>query len=236
VRAVWLRLATEASRLLPEAIDQGFLPHHAAPDHITLTAWLREGTASRLPPGPSRFVGVAGMVMAAGEQGKGGKVLVVQEKSGPAAGINLWKLPGGLVDSKEDISTAAVREVLEETGVRSEFQRLMTIQENHQIRGPGREGSTDLFCICFLTPVLGPQGELPEPVAQEDEIAECRWMDVAELLQQPLYEDGIFNVMINSALQAATSGCGGLKCDRFPLTFRPGMSALMYPDLGDDQK
>ena len=28
----------------------------------------------------------------------------------------MWKLPGGLVDNKEDIATAAVREVFEETG------------------------------------------------------------------------------------------------------------------------
>ena len=47
-------------------------------------------------------------------------MLVVQEKSGPSAGINMWKLPGGLVDSKEDISAAAVREVWEETGVKAQ--------------------------------------------------------------------------------------------------------------------
>ena len=34
IRAVWLRVATEASRLVPVAIEQGFLPHHAAPDHV----------------------------------------------------------------------------------------------------------------------------------------------------------------------------------------------------------
>ena len=45
---------------------------------------------------------------------------MVQEKSGPSAGINMWKLPGGLVDNKEDISAAAVREVLEETGVNAQ--------------------------------------------------------------------------------------------------------------------
>ena len=109
IRAVWLRVATDAIRLLPEAIDQGFLPHHAAPDHITLTAWLVKGRESRLPPGPSHFVGVAGLVLDAGAADGRARVLVVQEKSGPAAGINLWKLPGGLVDNKEDIATAAVR-------------------------------------------------------------------------------------------------------------------------------
>jgi ADP-ribose pyrophosphatase YjhB (NUDIX family) len=68
------------------------------------------------------------------------------------------------VDNKEDISIAVEREVLEETGVRAEFQRLMTIQENHQIRGPGREGSTDLFCVCLLKPLLDADGNMPQPV------------------------------------------------------------------------
>ena len=110
----------------------------------------------------------------------------------------MWKLPGGLVDNKEDIAVAAEREVWEETGVRARFQRLMTIQENHHVRGPGREGSTDLFCVCLLTPTLSQDGHVPEPVAQEDEIAACQWMDVEQVLQQPLYTDGIFNVMLQS--------------------------------------
>ena len=67
-------------------------------------------------------------------------------------------------------------------------------------------------------------------MAQEDEIAACQWMDVEEVLQQPLYSDGIFKVMMDSAIEASAGG-GGLKCDKFPLTFRPGMSALLYPDL-----
>ena len=198
IRAVWLRVATEACRLVPVAIDQGFLPHHAAPDHITFTAWLPKDKPSRLPPGPSHFIGVAGLVLDVHSSSSRGRVLVVQEKSGPAAGLNMWKLPGGLVDNKEDIAVAAEREVWEETGVRARFQRLMTIQENHHVRGPGREGSTDLFCVCLLTPTLSQDGHVPEPVAQEDEIAACQWMDVEQVLQQPLYTDGIFNVMLQS--------------------------------------
>ena len=41
----------------------------------------------------------------------------------------------------------------------------------------------------------------------------------------------MFNVAMTSALAAANNGVGGLKCDSYPLAFRPGMAALMYPDL-----
>ena len=44
-----------------------------------------------------------------------------------------------------------------------QFQRLMTIQENHNINGPGREGSTDLFCVCLLSPILT-DNTVPLPV------------------------------------------------------------------------
>ena len=43
-------------------------------------------------------------------------------------------------------------------------------------------------------------------MAQEDEIAACQWMDVEEVLQQPLYSDGIFKVMMDSAIEASAGG------------------------------
>ena len=46
-------------------------------------------------------------------------VLVVQERFRFS---NHWKLPGGYVDPGEDIHTAAIREVFEETGVRTKFR------------------------------------------------------------------------------------------------------------------
>ena len=37
-----------------------------------------------------------------------GKLLLVQEKVGPAAKLNMWKIPTGLVNAGEDIPDAAV--------------------------------------------------------------------------------------------------------------------------------
>jgi hypothetical protein len=53
---------------------------------------------------------------------------MIQEKSGPAARFGIWKLPGGLVDPGESIGHAGVREVLEETGLKTKFRRLCSIQ------------------------------------------------------------------------------------------------------------
>ena len=55
------------------------------------------------------------------------KVLCIQE-SKPII-ENLWKLPGGLVETSESIHEAVVREVWEETGINAEFKSILGFRE-----------------------------------------------------------------------------------------------------------
>jgi ADP-ribose pyrophosphatase YjhB (NUDIX family) len=107
-----------------------------------------------------------------------GELLVVQELSGPAA-KSLWKLPGlfrpscspssgGAVDSGEYIHEAAVREVFEETGVKTTFVSLVAMRQMTQ----ARHGRTDLYFVCLLKPLSN------DIKIQEDEIAAAKWIDV----------------------------------------------------------
>ena len=59
------------------------------------------------------------------------RILVVQEKSGPAATFRLWKLPTGLADPNEDIHDAAIRELYEETGLVGQFDGLLLVRQAH---------------------------------------------------------------------------------------------------------
>lgn len=52
-----------------------------------------------------------------------GKVLMVRRGNQP--GYGLWSIPGGYVDRGEVVEEAAVREVLEETGLEVEIGRLL---------------------------------------------------------------------------------------------------------------
>ena len=88
---------------------QGFKFHHAEADYVMLTHWLQD-TPSSLPSNASHQVGVGVCVF-----NNNGELLVVKERHGPAAKRDIWKVPTGLVDPGEHFSTAAEREVLEET-------------------------------------------------------------------------------------------------------------------------
>ncbi len=67
------------------------------------------------------------------------RLLLVRRANEPAAGM--WSLPGGRVHAGEDIETAVVREVHEETGLRVEV--LHTVGTVELPAGPGRVYAVD---------------------------------------------------------------------------------------------
>lgn len=108
-RGVWLQVPITHSHLVPLAVNSGFEYHHAERQHLMLTHWLPD-TPNTLPANASHQVGVGAVVA-----NRHNEILVVKEKSGPAAALDIWKVPTGLLDTGEDFSAAAVREVMEET-------------------------------------------------------------------------------------------------------------------------
>ncbi|CAH2300890.1 nucleoside diphosphate-linked moiety X motif 6 isoform X1 [Pelobates cultripes] len=143
----------------------GFTFHHAEHDTSTLTLWLKDGP-SNLPGYATHQVGVAGAVF----DEDTGKVLVVQDRNKT---VNSWKFPGGLSDHGEDIGITAVREVLEETGIKSEFKSLLSIRQQHN--HPGAFGKSDMYIICRLKPLSYEISFCPQ------ECLKCEWMDLKEL-------------------------------------------------------
>jgi Nudix hydrolase domain/NUDIX domain len=126
---IWVHLPITAAALVPILAREQFLFHMVVGSTSTLvmTRWLplsSSGSVSRLPKGPTHQVGVGCLVY---KPGDANQILVVQEKSGPAAAYRLWKMPTGLSDAEEDIHEAAIRELFEETGLRSSSDKLLVL-------------------------------------------------------------------------------------------------------------
>lgn len=134
--------------------------HHAKSEYIMLTKWL-PSSPNTIPSYTTHFVGVGGLVTNDQQQ-----VLMVQEKT-PAL-KSFWKLPGGRVEPGEEISDGVVREVEEETGIKTKFESILCFR---QTIGPF--GMADLYFVCKLQP-LSSQIKI-----QEEEIADCKWMPVS---------------------------------------------------------
>mmetsp|Transcript_52603 Transcript_52603/g.104386 ORF Transcript_52603/g.104386 Transcript_52603/m.104386 type:complete len:281 (-) Transcript_52603:87-929(-) len=222
VRGVWLRIPTALAHLAGAAVGSDFDFHHAQPGYAMLTAWL-PNTPSSLPSYPHHQFGVGGMVL-----DKEGRVLCIQEHSGVTAGMkDFWKLPGGLVDSKEDICDAVQREVLEETGVRAIFECVASIRETHA----GPFGSTDLYAICILRLDDSYGDVVPEPTPQESEIAACEWRDLRVFLESKYYAKGLYGSLLKTAADVALRrrrGELGIGVERMQMKGLSGKPESMY--------
>lgn len=121
--------------------------------------WLADGEC-KVPPFSTHHAGVAGVLSLED------KLLVVKERSK----LTGWKFPGGYVNLNEELSAAAVREVFEETGIKSEFKSVLAFRHSLKVQF----GRGDLYVICQLEP-------LTTEITVDAEIDDAQWMNIEEL-------------------------------------------------------
>ncbi|EED90972.1 predicted protein, partial [Thalassiosira pseudonana CCMP1335] len=185
-RGIWIRCPTSHAHLIAPSTNYGFDFQHAEPGYCVLTKWLPTNSISRLPNGPTHQVGIGALVI----HPRTGKMLAVQERNGPAAARKLWKMPTGLTDPGEDISSAAVRELKEETGLDCQFDRIICFRQAHG----GLFNRSDMFfvCLCKLSPKyeqrLEEGGDI-ELLPQEEEILCADWIDMEDYAHQSVWKE-----------------------------------------------
>lgn len=222
-RGIWLQLRIELAALIPIATAEfGFEFHNAEKSHIMLTKWLPTNTPNTLPANASHTVGVGAVVT-----DKDGRVLLVREKSGPAAKLGIWKVPTGLVDAGEDLHDAAVREVKEETGIDAVFEHLGAFTMNHG-GNLAHAGKSNVFFTVKCRAVS------TEISTQKGEIVEAQWFTVEEWKAMPFPEKGsIWDVLNMSALEgevcskAKTLPWGKRRPDSFRWAYCPSLRAAL---------
>ena len=176
--AVWIYIPMSRGRLIEEASKSGFTFHHAEGRTATLSKWLLQDVESRIPTYATHQVGVGAVVINAKNE-----ILCVREKRN---NYRPWKIPGGLSELGEDLDTAVIREVYEETGIKCRFCSVLGVRHFHG----AQFGRSDLYFVCRLEPIpLNNDGDVPIPVAQEGEIEVASWVDFKEYRNMVNSED-----------------------------------------------
>jgi 8-oxo-dGTP pyrophosphatase MutT (NUDIX family) len=174
---IWMTLPIELSYMVSVATEQGFIFHNCLANEVTL---VRKSKVSDFAPYvPTHSLGAGGFV-----RNTQGEILVIREKGGET-----YKLPGGHIDLGESVDEAVIREVLEETGVITEFQGLLGLASTH----PYRFGKSNIYMVCRLTP-------LSSDIAIQDthEIEDAKWIVPDEFLKDP--SNSLFNKYLVKSL------------------------------------
>eukprot|EP00429_Kryptoperidinium_foliaceum_P027042 CAMPEP_0176137878 /NCGR_PEP_ID=MMETSP0120_2-20121206/70017_1 /TAXON_ID=160619 /ORGANISM="Kryptoperidinium foliaceum, Strain CCMP 1326" /LENGTH=290 /DNA_ID=CAMNT_0017473767 /DNA_START=178 /DNA_END=1046 /DNA_ORIENTATION=+ len=170
--SVWVEVPMARAGLIEEMSDLGFQFHHAQGSTAKLNLWLRADTESKVPEFATHHVGVGAVVVNSRNE-----ILCVRELH---KNYMPWKIPGGLSELGESIADAAVREVMEETGIPTTFHSILSFRHTHGLAN----GRSDLYFVCRLDPVedTDENGEtiIPEPCAQECEIEATKWVPFSE--------------------------------------------------------
>jgi len=117
-------------------------------------------------------LGVGGILL------RGREVLLVQRAHNPGRGR--WTLPGGYVETDEQIEAAAAREIFEETGLLSEPLSLLGVRDRP---GDFPGARHDLYLVFLMRQTGGVLSPDREEVSQAAFLTldECRRRDVAPL-------------------------------------------------------
>ncbi|KAL5771097.1 hypothetical protein ACOSP7_015251 [Xanthoceras sorbifolium] len=213
-KGVWMKILSEQADLVPIAIQEGFSYHHAEPEYVMLTYWIPDEPCL-LPGSPSHQIGVGGFVINDKRE-----VLVVREKC-PCSCSGVWKFPTGYINKSEDIYSAAIREVKEETGVDTIFQEMVAFRHVHLVAFE----NSDILFVCVLKPLSS------EITIDEKEIQAAKWMPLDEFVGQPFYlDDHMSKKVIDVCVKAYEDRYSGFVARHLTSKLDGKSSYLYYSD------
>jgi 8-oxo-dGTP diphosphatase len=157
-KLLWINIDIKYSYLIPILTKYDFIFHHCNDSDITMLKRLIPN--SIIPTAINHTLGVGAVVI------QNNKILVIKDK--------IWqrfKLPGGYIDSKENISQALKREVFEETGIDIELSSIVSLGYFY----PSQFDKSNLYIVCSANALSNTIN-----IVDSDEIIDAKWMDIDE--------------------------------------------------------
>lgn len=167
MRTVWFYISLQHSTFIPVLTENEFVFHRVndpSGQTLVLCRWLPKDKPKTIPPYAHTMVGVGGIVVNSKNE-----LLTVYQSYGK---YETWKLPGGYVEPREDLPETVIREVEEETGIKTKFQSCVLFRHTHQ----ANFDCSDLYFITVLEPLT------EEPSDTSEEVLKVKWMPVDEFL------------------------------------------------------
>ncbi len=96
------------------------------------------------------------------------KILLIKRKNNPFKGK--WALPGGFVEYGEKVEDAVIREIYEETGLKTSINKIFGVYSD-----PNRDPRGHIVTIVYLLDIMG--GELKS----NDDASDAKFFNVKEL-------------------------------------------------------
>ncbi len=165
LKLAWLEIPGRRGALLPAALELGFTLHHCRGETLMLVRRLID--EAYIPEACTHSIGAGGLVLSDDRQ-----ILVVLEKRDRVKRPGHLKLPGGMLERREHLAEAAVREVFEETGIHTEFRGLIGMRHHHR----GQFGASNIYAVCRLAPLNF------DIRVDNDELEKALWMPVDDYL------------------------------------------------------
>lgn len=165
LKLAWLEIPARRGKLLPDALDLGFALHHCRNETVMLVRRLVEG--AYIPEACTHSIGAGGLVLS-----DDGHILVVLEKRDRIIRPDHLKLPGGMLERREHVADAVIREVHEETGIETEFRGLIGMRHHHR----GQFGASNIYAVCRLAPLNF------DICIDDEELEKALWMPIEDYL------------------------------------------------------
>ncbi len=155
---IWLTLTKSEGAAIASALDFGFVFHSCSESELVLVLKLKDVF---VPFMPTHTVGVGGIVIA------NSKILLIQERI--KSHHSLYKIPGGTVEQGASLEESVIREVYEETGIKSEVENLVALLHAH----PYRFNKANSYYAFKLKPL-----SFEIDIKDTNEIALALWYDL----------------------------------------------------------